>query len=90
MNFTIPEKLFREAALCPHDFSCLETRCCGGQPVCPVQRLGSDGELLLKNACRVSCPYWAAAAPAPVCVCPLYRVVHPFLAPPENRHPVRA
>jgi len=76
MKVEIPDSVRRQAAQCPHDFSCLETGRCGDRDMCEVTHSYGGNVMLLASKEQVHCAYRVAYGHSQLCVCPVRDYLH--------------
>ncbi len=72
----LPDSIRVKAEKCAHDFSCLETGCCGDQKMCQVMRSFGTDVLVLAAHEQSTCAYRISFGDGQLCTCPVRQYLH--------------
>ena len=76
MKVEIPDSVRRKVTQCPHDFSCLETGCCGDRNMCEVEYAYGGNVMRLASNEQTHCPYRIAFGNSQLCMCAVREYLH--------------
>jgi hypothetical protein len=76
MKVEIPDSVRRKVTQCPHDFSCLETGCCGDRNMCEVEYAYGGNVMRLASNEQMHCPYRIAFGNSQLCLCAVREYLH--------------
>ena len=74
--FEVPPAVLAQASKCGNEYSCLETGCCGGSPMCAVEAAHGDNVLRVLSAEWPRCSYHLDFGGARFCVCPVRSAIY--------------
>ena len=74
--FEVAASILEQTTKCRHDFSCLQTGCCGDSPMCDVETAHGQNVLCVLATDWPQCPYHLDFGGARFCVCPVRSAIH--------------